>query len=65
VEVDHTWHHVEGGQGMQLVPEDLNTAYKHTGGRADMKGGNLFQKTGAALSGFFFSRTKDATENVF
>lgn len=59
----YTWHHVEGGQGMQLVPSDLHEAYKHTGGRADIKGGNWFQKAGAFLGGVFMSRTADAKNN--
>ena len=39
---DHslTWHHKEDGRTMQLVPEDLHDAVRHTGGIAaeeDMK----------------------------
>jgi RHS repeat-associated protein len=63
LEKDHVWHHVEGGQGMQLVPSDLHDAYKHTGGRADIKEGNFFEKVGAFFGGIFASRTKEAKAN--
>lgn len=33
----YTWHHVEDGRTMQLVPRDLHTAVKHTGGVAVIK----------------------------
>ena len=32
-----TWHHVEDGKTMQLVPEDLHYEVKHTGGAALLK----------------------------
>lgn len=31
------WHHVEDAKTMQLVPEDLHRAVRHTGGVAVMK----------------------------
>lgn len=34
---DMTWHHVEDGKTMQLVPEDLHDQVKHTGGAALLK----------------------------
>ena len=34
---DMTWHHVEDGKTMQLVPEDLHEQVKHTGGAALLK----------------------------
>jgi hypothetical protein len=33
----YTWHHHEDGTTMQMVPEDLHDAYKHTGGMAVTK----------------------------
>ena len=33
----YTWHHVEDGKTMQLIPEDLHNAVKHTGGAAIIK----------------------------
>jgi A nuclease of the HNH/ENDO VII superfamily with conserved WHH len=33
---DYTWHHVEDGRTMELVPEDLHDLVKHTGGAADI-----------------------------
>lgn len=32
-----TWHHVEGGKKMMLIPTDLHDAVKHTGGVAHYK----------------------------
>ncbi|MCC8399132.1 MAG: HNH endonuclease [Rickettsia endosymbiont of Platyusa sonomae] len=29
-----TWHHVEDGKTMQLVPEELHIKVRHTGGAA-------------------------------
>ncbi len=47
-----TLHHVEGGQEVEFVPEDLHNAYKHSGGRATMKAGDWFTRTGAvAITG--------------
>jgi RHS repeat-associated protein len=34
-----TWHHVEDGAGMQLVPTDIHSATGHTGGSAWLKAG--------------------------
>jgi hypothetical protein len=31
---DHTWHHHQNAGYMQLVPKDLHSAIKHTGGMA-------------------------------
>ena len=28
----YTWHHVEDGRTMILIPTDLHDAYRHTGG---------------------------------
>ena len=33
----YTWHHVENGTTMQLLPSDLHEAVRHTGGRANIK----------------------------
>jgi len=38
--IGKTWHHVEDGKTMQLVPEDLHYQVKHTGGAALLKGKN-------------------------
>ncbi len=62
MEEGNTGHHVEGGQGLQLVPSDLHDAYKHTGGRADIKEGNFFSKAGAFYGGIFASRIMEAKE---
>ncbi|MBN1126825.1 MAG: HNH endonuclease [Sedimentisphaerales bacterium] len=35
----YTWHHVEDGVTMQLVPTDLHQAVRHTGGVAVIKSG--------------------------
>jgi hypothetical protein len=37
---DMTWHHVEDGKIMQLVPDDLHHQVKHTGGAAKIKENN-------------------------
>ena len=42
----HTWHHLEDGKTMMLVPEDLHDAVRHAGGVARYK-----QQTGAAVYG--------------
>jgi len=34
----YTWHHLEDGQTMQLVPSDLHNAVRHTGGAAVLNG---------------------------
>lgn len=34
---DWTWHHVEDGKRMMLIPDDLHDAVKHTGGVAQFK----------------------------
>ncbi|WP_345817670.1 HNH endonuclease (plasmid) [Paraburkholderia sp. PREW-6R] len=36
----YVWHHVEDGNTMQLIPQDLHNAVRHTGGAAVIKGGN-------------------------
>ena len=36
----YTWHHVEGGELMQLIPQDINDTFPHTGGAADQRRGN-------------------------
>ncbi len=42
----HTWHHLDDGTGMILVPQDLHDAVRHAGGVARYK-----QETGAAVYG--------------
>lgn len=37
-----TWHHVEDGQTMQLVPQELHEATRHTGGAAVIRNGGIF-----------------------
>jgi hypothetical protein len=32
--VGYTWHHVEDTRTLQLIPEDLHDAVRHTGGQA-------------------------------
>ena len=32
MEIGHTWHHVEGGRAMELVPKDWHKAHYHYGG---------------------------------
>jgi hypothetical protein len=39
----YTWHHVEDGETMQLVPTDLHDAVKHTGGAAVIRGRALLR----------------------
>ena len=39
-----TWHHVEDGITMQLVPTDLHDVVKHTGGAAVIKNGAKIDK---------------------
>lgn len=33
----YTWHHVEDGRTMQLIPQRLHNAVRHTGGCAIIK----------------------------
>jgi hypothetical protein len=33
----HTWHHVEDGGTMMLIPSDLHRSVAHSGGRASYK----------------------------
>ncbi len=40
----YTWHHVEDGKTMQLVPEDIHTLTGHSGGVA-----GILEKTGAII----------------
>ena len=39
----YTWHHLEDGKTLILIPTDLHNAYRHTGGasllREGLKGG--------------------------
>lgn len=35
----YTWHHVEDGKTMMLVPTDLHQAVRHTGGAALLRKG--------------------------
>ena len=37
---DYVWHHVEDAETMQLVPQDIHQAVRHTGGAAIITGGN-------------------------
>lgn len=39
----YTWHHVEDGRGMELVPRPLHETLKHTGGAAAIKADQLGQ----------------------
>jgi filamentous hemagglutinin len=32
------WHHVEDGETLQLIPQDIHDAVRHTGGAAIIKG---------------------------
>ncbi|HWO21112.1 MAG TPA: HNH endonuclease [Kofleriaceae bacterium] len=43
---DHTWHHVEDGKTMMLVPRQLHEVVKHTGGRATYKHARGIRKYG-------------------
>lgn len=36
----YSWHHVEDGKTMELVPEDVHQEFSHTGGASIIKGGN-------------------------
>jgi filamentous hemagglutinin len=36
----YVWHHVEDGQTMQLIPQDLHNAVRHTGGSAVIRYGD-------------------------
>jgi hypothetical protein len=40
---DYTWHHVEDGRHMELVPSDLHGAVRHTGGVAAITSGQVGQ----------------------
>lgn len=33
----YTWHHVEGGEAMQLVPRDIHETFPHTGGASVLR----------------------------
>lgn len=35
---DYTWHHVQDGKTMQLVPRDVHQTFPHTGGASILKG---------------------------
>ena len=35
----YTWHHVEDGKTMMLVPSDIHSAVRHTGGASLIKKG--------------------------
>ena len=70
----YTWHHVEDGRTMELVPSDLHFAVQHTGGRAAMPGqlgevapGGVFTpfERGGAIggAGAGFGATGPATAN--
>ncbi|WP_094604641.1 hypothetical protein SPSIL_021360 [Sporomusa silvacetica DSM 10669] len=37
----YTWHHAEDGQTMLLVPTELHTAIRHTGGAALLRNGRM------------------------
>ena len=37
----YVWHHVEDGRTMQLVPIDIHTATRHTGGAAVIRSGGF------------------------
>ena len=37
--VGYTWHHLEDGKTMILVPTDLHESYKHTGGASFLRAG--------------------------
>lgn len=34
---NYTWHHVEGGTRMQLVPTDIHSTFPHTGGASEIR----------------------------
>jgi len=35
----YTWHHVEGGTRMQLIPTEIHSTFPHTGGASDIRYG--------------------------
>jgi len=35
----YVWHHVEDGETMQLIPQDIHNAVRHTGGAAVIRYG--------------------------
>ncbi|WP_405237918.1 HNH endonuclease [Lentisalinibacter orientalis] len=35
----YVWHHVEDGRTMQLIPQDIHNAARHTGGAAVIRHG--------------------------
>jgi hypothetical protein len=37
----YVWHHVEDGLTMQLVPQDIHNAARHTGGSAVIRNGGF------------------------
>ncbi len=39
----YTWHHVEDGRTMQLVPRQSHTGARHTGGAAVVRNGGFDQ----------------------
>jgi len=39
----YVWHHVEDGETMQLVPQDIHNAARHTGGAAIIRNGGFDQ----------------------
>ena len=39
----YTWHHVEDGKTMQLVPQDIHQEVRHTGGAAVIRNGGFDQ----------------------
>ena len=44
----YTWHHVQDGQTMQLVPYDIHKQTAHTGGSAWLKSGGAAAAAGIA-----------------
>jgi hypothetical protein len=40
---DYVWHHVEDGTTMQLVPKEIHSAVRHTGGSAVIRNGGFDQ----------------------
>lgn len=62
LEDGQTWHHVKGGQSMELVPSDLHAAYYHIGGSADIKKSNRLLRAIAGVAAFFnpFANTTEA-----
>ena len=50
---DYTWHHVEDGRTMELVPKDLHPVVKHSGSAADVgQAKELGIAPGGAFTGF-------------